>query len=133
MLRRLYYWLAKSKWRALLFGVVVIFVMWIFFMGSVTLMEYAESTEFCSLCHVMAPEHTVYQTSPHARTACGTCHIGPGAYPAFEAKVRSAHYLWAYPLNLYEKPIPSPITSLRPVEVVCEQCQIGRASCRERV
>lgn len=122
MLRRLYYWLAKSKWRALLFGVVVIFVMWIFFMGSVTLMEYAESTEFCSLCHVMAPEHTVYQTSPHARTACGTCHIGPGAYPAFEAKVRSAHYLWAYPLNLYEKPIPSPITSLRPVEVVCEQC-----------
>ncbi|MCX7670953.1 MAG: hypothetical protein N2439_12885, partial [Anaerolineae bacterium] len=50
------------------------------------------------------------------------CHIGPGAYPAFEAKVRSAHYLWAYPLNLYERPIKSPITSLRPVEVVCEQC-----------
>jgi len=122
VLKRLYYWLLKSKWRALLFGVAVLFVMWIFFMGSVTLMEYAESTEFCSLCHIMAPEHTVYQTSPHARTACGTCHIGPGAYPAFEAKVRAAHYLWAYPLNLYEKPIKSPITSLRPVEVVCEQC-----------
>ena len=122
MLKRLYLWLGKSKWRALLFAVGMLFVFWLFFMGSVTLMDFAESTEFCSLCHVMAPEHTVYQNSPHAKTACGTCHIGPGAYEAFAAKVRAAHYLWAYPLNLFEKPIPSPITSMRPVEVVCEQC-----------
>lgn len=122
VLKRLYHWLSKSKWRAILFAGGMLFVFWLFFMGSVTLMDYAESTEFCSLCHVMAPEHTVYQNSPHAKTACGTCHIGPGAYQAFAAKVRSAHYVWAYPLGLYEKPIPSPITSMRPVEVVCAQC-----------
>jgi len=122
MLKRLYHWLEKSRWRALWFAVIALFVAWLFFMGSVSLMEYAESTEFCSLCHVMTPEHTAYQNSPHARTNCGVCHIGPGAYPAFEAKVRSAHYLWVYPLNRYERPIKSPITSLRPVEVVCEQC-----------
>ena len=122
MLPRLYHWLKKSKWRAVLFGIGVLFVFWLFFMGSVTLMDWSESAAFCSSCHVMSPEHTVYMNSPHAKVECGTCHIGPGAYHAFEAKVRSAHYVWSYPLNLYEKPIPSPITSLRPAEVVCEQC-----------
>jgi nitrate/TMAO reductase-like tetraheme cytochrome c subunit len=122
MLKRLYNWLSKSKWRVALFGIGTVFVFWLFFMGSVTLMEYSESSEFCSACHVMSPEHTAYMNSPHARVECGTCHIGPGAYHAFEAKVRSAHYVWSYPLSLFEKPIPSPITSLRPVEVVCEQC-----------
>ncbi len=122
MLQRLYHWLSKSKWRIALFAIGLLFIAWIFFMGTVTLMDYAESTEFCSLCHVMTPEHTAYETSPHAKTDCGTCHIGPGAYPAFAAKVRSAHYVWAYPLNMYTRPIQSPITSMRPVEVVCEQC-----------
>ncbi len=133
MLKRLYHWLAQSKWRSALFAVGLLLVAWLFFMGSVSLMEYAESTEFCSLCHVMKPEHTAYQNSPHARTACGVCHIGPGAYPAFEAKVRSAHYLWVYPLNLYERPIPSPITSLRPAEVVCEQCHWPQKFYEDRI
>ena len=122
MLQRLDQWLKKSKWRWLLLIVGALFVSWLFFMGSVTLMEFSESSEFCSSCHVMSPEHTAYMNSPHAKVECGTCHIGPGAYHAFEAKVRSAHYVWSYPLGLYEKPIPSPITSLRPAEVVCEQC-----------
>ncbi len=122
MLQRLDQWLKKSKWRWLLLIVGALFVSWLFFMGSVTLMEFSESSEFCSSCHVMSPEHTAYMSSPHAKVECGTCHIGPGAYHAFEAKVRSAHYVWSYPLGLYEKPIPSPITSLRPAEVVCEQC-----------
>ncbi|MCU0501065.1 MAG: NapC/NirT family cytochrome c [Anaerolineae bacterium] len=122
MLQRLDKWLKKSKWRWLLLIVSALFVFWIFFMGSVTLMDWSESSEFCSSCHVMSPEHTAYKNSPHAKVECGTCHIGPGAYHAFEAKVRSAHYVWSYPLNLFEKPIPSPITSLRPAEVVCEQC-----------
>ena len=60
--------------------------------------------------------------SPHARVECGTCHIGPGAVPAFQAKLATVRYLWVYPTNSYERPIPSPITSLRPSKVVCEQC-----------
>jgi hypothetical protein len=97
-------------------------VLWLFFIGSVELLHYTESSEFCSLCHVMKPEHTAYQNSPHERVECGTCHIGPGAMAAFQAKLANIRYLWVYPTNSYERPIPSPITSLRPVEVVCEQC-----------
>jgi hypothetical protein len=101
-------------------GVVVF--LFLFFLASVTLLEYSESTAFCSSCHIMKPEVTVYESSPHARTECGSCHIGPGAWPAVQGKLASARYLWVYPLNLYERPVPSPIKSLRPVEVVCEQC-----------
>ena len=133
MLQRLDKWLKKSKWRWLLLIVGALFVSWLFFMGSVTLMDWSESSEFCSSCHVMSPEHTVYMNSPHAKVECGTCHIGPGAYHAFEAKVRSAHYVWSYPLGLYEKPIPSPITSLRPAEVVCEQCHWPQKVYADRV
>ena len=39
-----------------------------------------------------------------------------------QAKLANVRYLWEAPTGWYEKPIPSPITSLRPVEVVCEQC-----------
>src|SRR3972149_9759405 len=42
---------------------------------------FMESVEFCGqLCHkVMAPEFTAYQSSPHARVTCVSCHIGAGA------------------------------------------------------
>ncbi len=112
--RRLWLWVM---------GVLAILVVaFIFFVGSVELLHYSESAAFCSACHVMAPEHTAYANSPHARVDCGTCHIGPGALAAFQAKLANIRYLWVYPTNSYERPIPSPITSLRPVEVVCEQC-----------
>lgn len=94
----------------------------LFFVGSTELLHWTESSQFCSLCHVMHPEHTAYLNSPHARAECGTCHIGPGAVPAIQAKLANVRYLWVYPTNRYERPIPSPIHSLRPVEVVCEQC-----------
>lgn len=104
---------------ALLAGVAFLLV---FFIGSTELLHYTESTAFCSLCHVMKPEVTAYHNSAHARAECGTCHIGPGAVPAIQAKLANVRYLWVYPTNQYERPIPSPIHSLRPVEVVCEQC-----------
>ena len=93
-----------------------------FFIGSVELLHYTESTAFCTLCHSMDPEKTAYQTSPHQNVNCGTCHIGPGVTAAIQAKIANIRYVWLYPTNLYERPIASPITSLRPVEVVCEQC-----------
>ena len=93
-----------------------------FFLASMHLVEFTDSTAFCSTCHNMDPEVTVYHASPHARTDCGTCHVGPGALAFVQAKLQNVRYLWIYPLNLYPRPIPSPIESLRPVEVVCEQC-----------
>src|SRR5512136_2820974 len=109
----------RRVWLLVLGALVFLFL---FFLGSVELLDYSESVAFCTACHTMTPEKTVYQISPHQNVGCGTCHIGPGAVPAVQAKLASARYLWDYPLILYTRPIASPVHSLRPVEVVCEQC-----------
>jgi hypothetical protein len=109
----------RRIWLLVLGALVFLFL---FFLGSVELLDYTESVAFCTACHTMYPEKTVYQISPHQNVGCGTCHIGPGAVPAVQAKLASVRYLWDYPLNLYSRPITSPVHSLRPVEVVCEQC-----------
>lgn len=93
----------RRHWPWVLGALVAIAVLFVFFIASVELLHYTESTEFCSLCHVMKPEYTAYEHSPHARAECGSCHIGPGALPAFQAKVASARYLWVYPTNQYER------------------------------
>ncbi len=113
----------RRRWPLIILGALaaVAFLL-VFFVASTEVLHYTESAAFCSLCHVMSPEYTAYRNSPHARAECGTCHIGPGAIPAIEAKLANVRYVWVYPTNTYERPIPSPIHSLRPVEVVCEQC-----------
>src|SRR4051812_30973240 len=45
--------------------------------GAVT---YMEKVSFCGqTCHVMEPEFTSFQHSPHSRVECVNCHIGSGA------------------------------------------------------
>ena len=129
-MRRLLSWFAsRPVWLVL---VIVVAFLFVFFLASVELMHYTESTAFCTLCHTMDPEKTAYEISPHQNVDCGTCHIGPGAVPAVQAKLASVRYLWTYPLNLYERPIPSPIPSLPPVEVACEQCHWSQKPYAER-
>ena len=112
----------RSIWRWLLAAAGLAVVALVFFMATVTILGYTESTAFCSSCHIMKPEAVAHDNSPHARTDCGTCHIGPGAVAAIQGKLTGASYLYKYPLKLYKKPIPSPVQGMRPVEVVCEQC-----------
>lgn len=112
----------RKRWPYVLAALAAVGFLLVFFIASTEFLHWTHSTAFCSMCHVMKPEYTAYHNSSHARAECGTCHIGPGAIPAIQAKLANARYLWVYPLNLYERPIPSPIHSLRPVEVVCEQC-----------
>jgi hypothetical protein len=86
--------------------------------------QYTESVEFCGeVCHkVMAPEHTAYQDSPHAKVACASCHIGPGAGWFVKSKLSGARQVFKTVLNTYPRPVPTPIENLRPAQVVCEQC-----------
>jgi len=82
-----------------------------------------ESSEFCgSTCHVMHPERAVYQRSPHARVACVSCHIGPGADWFVKSKLSGAWQVVATTFDLYPRPIPTPIHNLRPARDTCEQC-----------
>jgi len=86
--------------------------------------EVMESVEFCgTACHaVMEPEHTAHQRSPHSRVACAECHIGPGADWFVKSKMDGAWQLVAVALDLYPRPIPTPLHDLRPARDTCEQC-----------
>lgn len=107
-------WLAERFVNHPIWGVIVVLVagalfLFVFFVGSVSLLHYSESTEFCGSCHaVMDPWSITHRYSTHAH--CGTCHIGPGVWAAVQAKLENVRYLWVYPLNLYPRPLPSPPT-----------------------
>jgi len=86
--------------------------------------EIMDSTEFCGMaCHtVMQPEHTAHQRSPHSRVGCVDCHIGPGADWFVKSKLDGAWQLVAVALNIYPRPIETPLHDLRPARDTCEQC-----------
>jgi hypothetical protein len=86
--------------------------------------HYMDSPEFCGLvCHqVMAPQYNAYLESPHARVQCVQCHIGPGASWFVKAKLDGMRQIIAVALDTYERPIPTPVHSLRPARETCEQC-----------
>ncbi len=85
---------------------------------------YMDSVKFCgTTCHtVMLPEYTGYERSPHARVACVECHIGPGAPWFVRSKLSGSYQVLAVTFDLYPRPIPTPIESLRPAAQTCEQC-----------
>jgi hypothetical protein len=91
--------------------------------------QYTESVSFCGLiCHaVMKPEYTAYQDSPHARVRCVDCHIGPGADWYAKSKLSGLYQVYAVLANVYPRPIPTPITNLRPAQETCETCHWPRA------
>ncbi|NIA25842.1 MAG: hypothetical protein GWP04_09790 [Gammaproteobacteria bacterium] len=86
--------------------------------------EVTDSPSFCGeACHtVMNPQWVTYQESPHARVACAECHIGPGASFFVRAKIDGIRQVVAVLTNSYERPIPTPVTSLRPAQQTCEGC-----------
>jgi NapC/NirT cytochrome c family, N-terminal region len=82
-----------------------------------------DSPQFCGSCHsVMAPEFTAYQRSPHARVGCVECHIGPGAPWFVKSKLSGAWQVVSVTLDLYQRPIPTPVHALRPARDTCEAC-----------
>ena len=86
--------------------------------------EVMESDAFCgTVCHTpMQPEHTAHQHSPHARVRCADCHIGPGADWFVKSKLSGAWQLVAVSLDIFPRPIHTPIENLRPARDTCEQC-----------
>jgi hypothetical protein len=85
--------------------------------------EVMDQAAFCGSCHkVMDPEFTAYSRSPHSRVACVQCHIGPGAGWFVKSKLSGAWQVVSVTFNLYPRPIPTPVQSLRPSRDTCEQC-----------
>jgi hypothetical protein len=86
--------------------------------------EVMDTTAFCGrACHsVMEPEHTAFLRGAHASARCVDCHIGPGAGWFVKSKLSGSWQLVSVALNLYPRPIPSPVHNLRPARETCEQC-----------
>ena len=87
-------------------------------------LEVMESNAFCGeACHsVMSPEYTVYQRSPHSRVKCVECHVGSGTEWLIKTKLNGAWQMISVTLDLYPRPIPTPVHNLRPAGGTCEHC-----------
>jgi nitrate/TMAO reductase-like tetraheme cytochrome c subunit len=70
----------------------------------------------------MEPEMVAYQNGSHARVACAECHIGSGATWYVRSKLSGAYQVYATFADKYPRPIPTPISNLRPAQETCEQC-----------
>ncbi|MGE5313300.1 MAG: cytochrome c3 family protein [Acidobacteriota bacterium] len=92
--------------------------------GSYQAFTFTESVEFCgTICHgVMKPEYTAYRNSPHAKVACVECHVGSGANWYVRSKLSGLYQVYAVTFNVYPRPIPTPISNLRPARETCEHC-----------
>ena len=102
--------------------------------------HFTDSVQFCGqACHaVMNPEFTAYQQSPHARVACASCHIGPGAEWFVRSKLSGTYQIYSVFFNKYPRPIPTPIHNLRPAQADMRAVSLagqvlGRAALRTQV
>jgi nitrate/TMAO reductase-like tetraheme cytochrome c subunit len=107
-----------------IFAAGSILLLFVSALGTYNAYHFTESVTFCGeLCHkVMNPEYTTYQTSPHARVPCASCHVGPGASWYVKSKLTGIYQVYATLANVYPRPIPAPIKHLRPARETCEQC-----------
>jgi hypothetical protein len=97
--------------------------------------EYIDSPVFCGqTCHqVMHPEYAAWQASPHARVACVSCHVGPGARGSVRAKLNGVSQLVGVITGRYDRPIPAPVQNLRPARETCERCHWPRLDHGDRL
>ena len=88
------------------------------------MLHFMDSAEFCgTACHtVMNPEWVTYQRSPHARVKCVECHVGQGVDALIASKINGVRQMYLAALNIYNRPIPTPVHTLRPARETCEHC-----------
>ena len=89
--------------------------------------HHMESAEFCgTTCHTtMEPEWKAYQVSAHAKVACVSCHVGPGAEALVQSKITGSRQLWQIFTNNVPTPVPAPVHNMRPARDTCMNCHWG--------
>jgi nitrate/TMAO reductase-like tetraheme cytochrome c subunit len=84
---------------------------------------YMDSPNFCGQsCHVMAPQWSAYQESPHSHVDCVQCHVGSGMKSYVHAKVNGTKQLVEVTFHTWPTPIRASLNNLRPARETCEQC-----------
>lgn len=113
----------RTRWRLLVFLGLTTVNLLVLGIASYKGLEVMDSPGFCGSCHsVMDPEASAHRRSAHARVACVECHIGPGASWFVKSKLSGAWQVVSVALDLYPRPIPTPVQNLRPARDTCEQC-----------
>ncbi len=92
--------------------------------GGTRMLQFMDEPRFCgTACHsVMGPEWAAYKDSPHANVKCVACHVGEGAGALVDSKISGMRQLISLTLDRYERPIPTPVSNLRPTHETCEKC-----------
>jgi nitrate/TMAO reductase-like tetraheme cytochrome c subunit len=92
--------------------------------GCYNAFNFTESVTFCGeVCHkVMQPEQVAHEHGPHARVSCVECHVGSGVSWYVKSKISGSYQLYSVTFNKYPRPIPTPISNLRPARETCEEC-----------
>jgi hypothetical protein len=118
--------LRRPRQRSVLLGVLVLTMVNLVIVSLAAYggVHYMESAEFCGeICHTtMEPEYAAHEVWPHAQVACTSCHVGPGANALVESKLAGARQLLLVSTGRVTKPVPSPVTTMRPAREICEQC-----------
>lgn len=121
---------SSPNFRRALYGTVAALVLGFFIVGysGVKGVETVASVDFCGKAchHIMGPQYAAYQHSPHARVACVDCHVGPGFEHWIKSKLAAMRQLTAVATSSYQRPIPTPVHSLRPAQETCESCHWPR-------
>ena len=91
--------------------------------GMFQMHEHMQQATFCgTTCHVMKPEWTAYQDSPHRSVPCVECHVGEGMDALVASKVRGMQQMWEHAAGIYHRPIPTPVHTLSPAQETCGRC-----------
>jgi nitrate/TMAO reductase-like tetraheme cytochrome c subunit len=108
----------------LIFSIATMVFLFLTSIGSYEAFHYTESVPFCgTLCHeVMNPEFVTYQHSAHAHVSCVECHVGSGADWYVKSKLSGLYQVYAVLTDIYPRPIPTPVSNLRPARETCERC-----------
>jgi hypothetical protein len=86
--------------------------------------HYSSSSHFCGngCHHVMGPQFTRYQHSPHSKVECADCHIGAGTSSLIKAKLNGLRQVISVVTKSYPQPVPPATTILPPAKETCENC-----------
>jgi len=81
---------------------------------------YMDSPHFCGeSCHVMAPQWSAYQVSPHAHVDCVQCHVGSGMKSYVHAKVNGTKQLIEVTFRTWPTPIRAKTPGRLPTSKGC--------------
>jgi nitrate/TMAO reductase-like tetraheme cytochrome c subunit len=116
--------LPRTRTIVLVVSVLTCVNLLLFSLAAYGAVHHMEQASFCGqTCHTtMEPEYTAYQVGPHAKVACVSCHVGPGAQALVESKIAGTRQLWQLATNNVPTPVPAPVRNMRPARETCENC-----------